>query len=67
MKDEYDFSGAARGKFFRPGAKVKLPYHRNSQSWLVDVATTGRWWQPEFWRDPEYLAASPWPEERVGH
>jgi hypothetical protein len=65
MKDEYDFSGATRGKFFRPGAKVKLPYHRNSQSWLVDVATTGRWWQPEFWRDPEYLAASPWPEERV--
>lgn len=65
MKDEYDFRGAARGKFFRPGAKVKLPYHRNSQSWLIDVATTGRWWQPEFWRDPEYLAASPWPEERV--
>lgn len=65
MKDEYDFSGATRRRFFRPGAKVRLPYHRNSQSWLVDVATTGRWWQPEFWRDPEYIAASPWPEERV--
>lgn len=65
MKDEYDFSGATRGRFFRPNAKVKVPYHRGSQSWLVDVATTGRWWQPEFWREPEYLAASPWPEERV--
>jgi hypothetical protein len=65
VKDEYDFSGATRGKFFRPDARPKLPYHRGSQSWLIDVATTGRWWQPEFWRDSEYLAASPWPEDRV--
>ena len=27
MKDEYDFSGAARGKFFRPGAQFVPPVH----------------------------------------
>lgn len=65
MKDEYDFRGGTRGRFFRPHSRVKLPYHRGSQSWLADVAATGRWWQPEFWRDAEYLAASPWSAERV--
>lgn len=25
MKDEYDFSKAERGKFYRPGAKLQLP------------------------------------------
>jgi hypothetical protein len=65
MKDEYDFSGGTRGKFHRPNSRMRLPYHRGSQSWLVDVALTGRWWQPEFWRDAEYLAASPWSAERV--
>ena len=65
MKDEYDFRGGTRGRFFRPHSRVKLPYHRGSQSWLVDVAATGRWWHPEFWRDAEYLAASPWSAERV--
>jgi hypothetical protein len=65
MKDEYDFSGGTRGKFYRPNSRVRLPYHRASQSWFDDVAVTGKWWQPEFWRDPDYLAASPWSRERL--
>lgn len=27
MKKEYDFSGAARGKFFRPDAELVAPVH----------------------------------------
>ena len=27
MKEEYDFSGAARGKFFRAGAQLVPPVH----------------------------------------
>jgi hypothetical protein len=27
MKDEYDFSNAERGKFFRPGATLNPPVH----------------------------------------
>ncbi len=27
MKDEYDFSKAERGKFFRPGARLAPPVH----------------------------------------
>jgi hypothetical protein len=27
MKREYDFSKAARGKFYRPGAKIYLPVY----------------------------------------
>ncbi len=27
MKDEYDFSGAERGKFYRPGARLNLPIY----------------------------------------
>lgn len=27
MKDEYDFSTAERGKFFRAGASLKLPLY----------------------------------------
>ena len=27
MKDEYDFSGAERGKFFRPNLKLIPPVH----------------------------------------
>jgi hypothetical protein len=65
MKDEYDFSGGTRGKFYRPNSRVRLPYHRASQSWFDDVAVTGKWWQPEFWREPDYLAASPWSRERL--
>jgi hypothetical protein len=65
MKDEYDFSGGTRGKFYRPNSRVRLPYHRASQSWFDDVAVAGKWWQPEFWREPEYLASSPWSEERL--
>jgi hypothetical protein len=27
MKEEYDFSGATQGKFFRPGAQLIPPVH----------------------------------------
>ena len=27
MKEEYDFSKAERGKFYRPGAKLNLPIY----------------------------------------
>ncbi len=27
MKEEYDFSESERGKFYRPGAKLKLPVY----------------------------------------
>ena len=27
MEEEYDFSGATRGKFFRPGARLIPPVH----------------------------------------
>jgi len=27
MKDEYDFSNAERGKFYRPGIELILPVH----------------------------------------
>jgi hypothetical protein len=27
MKEEYDFSGAERGKFYRPGARLNLPIY----------------------------------------
>jgi hypothetical protein len=27
MKEEYDFSSAERGKFYRPGAKLNLPVY----------------------------------------
>jgi len=40
MKDEYDSSGAERGKFFRAGAKFHLPVHLDSenQSFVQDLA-----------------------------
>ena len=31
MKDEYDFSGAQRGKFYRPGAGLRLPIYLDDQ------------------------------------
>ncbi|MBP6037658.1 MAG: hypothetical protein KA603_16160 [Azonexus sp.] len=31
MPDEINFSGGARGKFFRPGAKVNLPVYLDDQ------------------------------------
>lgn len=30
MKDEYDFSEAVRGKFYRPDAEIVLPVHLES-------------------------------------
>lgn len=32
MKAEYDFSKAARGKFFEPGASLRLPLHLDQES-----------------------------------
>jgi hypothetical protein len=31
MKDEYDFSNAERGKFFRPDADLRLPIHLDAE------------------------------------
>lgn len=31
MKDEYDFAGAERGKFYRPGARLRLPLYLDDQ------------------------------------
>lgn len=31
MKDEYDFTGAVRSKFFRPGAQLQLPLYLDEQ------------------------------------
>ena len=39
MKDEYDFRGAARGKFFRPGAKVSGP-PPSGRHWLAWVGVS---------------------------
>ncbi len=31
MKDEYDFSNAERGKFYRPGAKLSVPVYLDEE------------------------------------
>ncbi len=31
MKDEYDFSGATRGKFYRAGSQVNLPVYLDEE------------------------------------
>ena len=31
MKDEYDFTGAVRGKFHRTGASLRLPIYLDDQ------------------------------------
>ena len=40
MPPEIDFSGGARGKFYRPDAQLKLPIYLDAdvQAFLVDVA-----------------------------
>jgi hypothetical protein len=40
MKDEYDFSTAARGKFFREGARLVPPVHLDPEvlEYLVERA-----------------------------
>ena len=30
MKNEYDFSGGERGRFYKPGAEVNLPVYLNA-------------------------------------
>ena len=42
MKDEYDFSAAARGKFFRKGARLVPPVHLEPDvlAYLSDLAVT---------------------------
>ena len=41
MKPEYDFTNAERGKFFRPGAVIRLPIYLDAdiQSYLEERAT----------------------------
>ncbi|HAK95410.1 MAG TPA: hypothetical protein DCM87_10490 [Planctomycetes bacterium] len=31
MKDDYDFSNAERGKFYRPGAKLNMPIYLDEE------------------------------------
>jgi len=40
MKDEYDFSAATRGKFYRPDAQLIPPVHLDPDvlAWLADGA-----------------------------
>lgn len=38
MKDEYDFSKAERGKFFRPGARLVPPVHLDPEVLAVLAA-----------------------------
>jgi hypothetical protein len=40
MKRKYDFSKGERGKFFRPGAELRLPVYLNSevQAYLTERA-----------------------------
>lgn len=42
MKDEYDFSTAARGKFFRKGARLVPPVHLEPDvlAYLSELAVT---------------------------
>ena len=42
MEDEYDFSTAARGKFFRKGARLVPPVHLEPDvlAYLSDLAVT---------------------------
>jgi hypothetical protein len=41
MKDEYDFSAAERGKFFREGVRLVPPVHLDSEvlDYLTDLAS----------------------------
>jgi len=41
MPDEIDFSGGARGKFYRPGAKLNLPVYLDAevQAYLTAIAS----------------------------
>ena len=41
MKPEYDFSKGERGKFFRPGAELRLPIYLDTdvQAYLLERAS----------------------------
>ncbi len=43
MKDEYDFSGAQRGRFYRPGAELVPPVHLDPDvlGYCLDRARAG--------------------------
>jgi hypothetical protein len=40
MREEYDFKGGERGKFYRPGAKLQLPVYLDGrvESWFSEKA-----------------------------
>ncbi len=40
MKDEYDFTNAERGKFYRPGMVIRLPVYleKDIQDYLSETA-----------------------------
>lgn len=40
MKDEYDFSNAERGKFYRPDAQLNIPVYldQDIENWFTEKA-----------------------------
>ena len=40
MKEEYDFSNAQRGRFYRPGAQLNIPVYldQDIESWFAEKA-----------------------------
>ena len=40
MKDEYDFSNAERGRFYRPDAQLNIPVYldQDVESWFAEKA-----------------------------
>ena len=42
MKEEYDFSNAERGKFYRPDAQLNIPVYldQDIENWFVEKAKT---------------------------
>ncbi len=40
MKDEYDFSNAQRGRFYRPDTELKLPVYldQDIETWFAEKA-----------------------------
>ena len=40
MKEEYDFSNAERGKFYRPDAQLNIPVYldQDIENWLTEKA-----------------------------
>jgi len=59
MKDEYDFSSAERGKFFREGARLVLPARREMQNRPTPADLD------KFWADLDALGANDFLQEGI--